>query len=235
MAYAILAGANGHTVAQSSGGAATTTGAIDTTGADLIVVGYGSAAGGYTVADSKSNTWSALTTQTDGATISTRISYCQAPTVGSGHTFTVGAGGWFGTVFVACFSGSAASPFDAETGADSGGSGSTTKAPGSITPAAAGELFIVTTGTNGGAPAYSIDLGFTITDSAGLVGGNSYGGAMAYLINSGSTAQNPTYTQAAANYIPVRMATFKAAAGGGATNWGPWIVGNNWNRIVQGV
>jgi hypothetical protein len=53
VAYTLL----GHTFAQSSGGGAVTTGAVDTSGADLIVVGVSSYDGTLTVTDSKSNTW----------------------------------------------------------------------------------------------------------------------------------------------------------------------------------
>lgn len=213
-AYTLL----GHTFSQSSGCANVTTGSVDTSGADLVVAGLSWGTGAGTITDSKSNTWSALTTQVDGSAVSTRLSYVQGGTVGTGHTFTGNASGQCPFIFVAWFSGSVASPFDAETGADSAGAGATSKQPGAITPAGAGELFVTSTGTNGGAPAYTLSdatCTMAITDSAGLSGGNAYGGGMGYCIHSGTGSINPTWGQAAANYIPVRMAAFKPSGGGG--------------------
>ena len=212
MAYSLL----GHTFAQSSGGGAVTTSAVDTSGADLITVGVSSGSLSLmTVTDSKSNSYTNKTLQTDGATVSNYHAFVQAPTVGGSHTFTVGSAATFPTIFVAWWSGSVSTPFDAESGADTGGVGSTTGAPGSITPAESNELFVVGATTNGSAPAFSIDSGFTITDSVGLSAGNAYGGAFAYKIVSDTSAQNPTWTQAAANFLPRRMAAFKDTAGGG--------------------
>ena len=211
MSYSLL----GHTFAQSSGGGAVTTSDVDTSGANLITVVVSSGSLSLmTVTDSKSNGYTNKTLQTDGATVSNYNAYVQAPTVGTGHNFTVGNVATFPTIFVAWWSGSMSTPFDAESGADTGGLGSTTGAPGSITPAESNELFVIGATTNGMTPAFSIDSGFTITDSIGLSAGNAYGGAFAYKIVSDATEQNPTWTQAAANLLRRRMACVRAVVDG---------------------
>ena len=212
MAYSLL----GHTFNQSADGHTVTTDAVDTSGADFIAVGVSSGSLSLmTVTDSKSNTYTNKTLETDGSSVTNYIAYVQAPTVGTSHTFTVGTVFVFPTIFVAWFSGSAATPFDAENGDNTGGVGSTTGAPGNVTPAESNELFVIGASTNGGAPNFSIDNSFTITDQAGLLGGQAYGGAFAYKMVTDTSTQNPLWTQAAVNFLPRRMACFKAAAGGG--------------------
>src|SRR5690242_7960475 len=74
------------------------TDAVNSTGADLIVLAvsyYGPDGPPSSITDNKSNTWTALTQQ-EGASGGVRMYYCQAPTVGSGHVFTVGI---YGSVF----------------------------------------------------------------------------------------------------------------------------------------
>ncbi len=74
-----VASTNGNTI---------TSGAITTTGANLIVVNVGSySVNPATFGDSKSNIWTALTLQSVTSGVQTRLYYCVNPTVGSGHTF----------------------------------------------------------------------------------------------------------------------------------------------------
>jgi hypothetical protein len=122
-----------------NGSGTTTTPAIDTTGATLLVATcFTSVSGAPTVSDNKGNTWHVLTQYgTGGSTgfVTTAYSYGtgSGPTVGTGHTFTcsnsiqIFSSAWTGTV-------TASDPLDGSTGAvvTSG----TTGTPGSITPAA---------------------------------------------------------------------------------------------------
>lgn len=210
MAYSPIASAI------SAGGAnGSTTGAIDTTGADfiaLVVTSY-VASGAATVSDSKGNTWSARTYYT-GSVVAAQIFYCQAPTVGSGHTFTCSGTSTFSTIAVEAFSGSTASPYDTESGAGNASSASTIQ-PGSITPSENNCLIISGTGWNSSGST-TVDGGFSETGELSPGGGNNFGTVMSYLIQTSAAAANPTVTFSPAyDYAATAIASFKAAAGGG--------------------
>jgi hypothetical protein len=142
------------------------TGAIDTTGANLLVVAISQYAGVETgiVSDNKGNTWAALTTQAMGSVLS-RLYYTASPTVGSGHTFTLG-GTVYGTIAVQAWSGANTVPFNVENGAaTAGGVGGVSLQPGSVTPSQNNSL-VVTTGSfdiGAGAVSFTINLGYAIS------------------------------------------------------------------------
>src|SRR5690606_15188941 len=87
--------------------------AIDSTGGTLLVVTVSSASGAAipSVSDSKSNTYTQLTTRTGGSSRVT-IFYCASPTVGINHTITASGSGLFCSAGFLVFDGSAAIPFD---------------------------------------------------------------------------------------------------------------------------
>lgn len=158
-----------------------TTGSIDTTGANLIVVSiYYYTGSSLTVTDSKSNTWTALTSR--GSTILAKQYYCAGATVGSGHTFTLSGIASYSGIAVAAFSGANASPFDTESGASA-------TQPGSITPAVANELFVTAWGRND-ATTLTINSSFTIAEQTAYAPGDGFSVGLAYKISSG--AENPT-------------------------------------------
>ena len=205
MAWSVLA----HTIATRA-----TTTAIDTTGADLLVVAVSSySTTPVTVSDSKSNTWSPRTEKASGNN-HTRLFFCQGGTVGSAHTFSTNAD--FYDIAVAAFSGSGAIPFDVENGAAAVASALAT---GSITPAVNGELIVSALGetADGGiSRTYSVDSGLTITDQNGAAGGNHNGLGLAYFAQTTAAAINPTWSiTGGANNIAAVIASFKPAAGGG--------------------
>lgn len=199
---AAVGGANGNTTA-----------AVDTTGANLIVlVVTDFAAGpGVTLSDSKGNTWTGLTAQTNSSNNGrVRIYYCFAPTVGSGHTFTVSGTGTFSAVGGAFFSGAVTSPFDQQNGAQNSNTGSTTLQPGSITPTEDNELVIVATNFNENG-SVSIDGGFTEATELAPAGATNFGTMLAYLPQTTATAVNPTltYTYVTGFYSAAAIASFK--------------------------
>jgi hypothetical protein len=200
MAYSVVA----HTI----GGSPTS--GIDTTGADLIVVVEGCTAFG-TFSDSKSNTWTALSDWTaSGDAVLLRCRYCQAPTVGSGHTFS-SSGGLQTTLSVIALSGSVGTPLDQQNFMASQG---TPVQPGSITPGANNEVLITAgAGYVGGSDFTAIDSGFTISDHASF-GTFGVSQGMAYLIQTTATSENPTWTGATFNN-GCGIASFKASGGGG--------------------
>lgn len=189
-----------------------TTGSIDTTGADLIVIVVSAYGGAPTLSDSKGNTWTARTSY--GPIHVCKIYYCASPTVGSGHTFTLTSSTLYPTVNVAAFSGTHATPYDVENGYAEVGAPSTTGQPGSVTPSEDNEVLI--TGTTHASTVSSIGSSFTITDNIAYGAGTNIGGAMAYKIQTSAGAENPTWTYGSAQYFTASIATFKAGGGGAA-------------------
>lgn len=186
-----------------------TSDAIDTTGANLIVL-HVSSADANTVTDSKSNTWTALTSKTSGSGNIGRLYYCVNPTVGSGHTFSVTS--IVPTISVLAFSGvKTSSPFDVENGSSCDSTGSC--ATGSITPSEDNEL-VVTGMSMGGAEFtdYVADSGFTNLTYVPVVGGAHFGGGFAYKIQTTAVAVNPTWSGTSPAWFAVTIASFKAAA-----------------------
>src|SRR5574343_2043522 len=120
-----------------------TTGSIDTSGANLIVLAVGSMSGGSpSISDSKGNSYTPLASADTDDLGRVRLYYCVSPTVGSGHTFTVSGTGIYASLAAAAFSGvNTADAFEAESTNFSNTAG-TSGTPGSITPAADGALIV---------------------------------------------------------------------------------------------
>ena len=210
MAYAYIAGTS--SPAPLSGASGGTTSAIDTTGADLIViaVSWFSAVSPPTVTDSKSNTWTGLTSTSIGSDPAIKLFYCQAPTVGSGHTFTITGTSTYSRVSAQSFSRSSSSPFDVESG--DGVTSGTTVQPGSITPTVSNSLLVSATAWNNwGVTSTSINSGFTETCDAEPVAGLNYGHTQSYIVHT-SGSINPTIT-GSYTYVTAatRIAAFKPA------------------------
>lgn len=207
MSYALVA-----SVANSLGGTGGTTTAIDTTSANLIVIALSFYSSNVpTLSDSKSNTWTALTTQ--GAAPAIRLYYSYAPTVGAGHTFTVSGSGIYATLEVLAFSGAVSAPFDLQSGTSGSG---TTVAPGSVTPSQANEVVVYAAAGDPAATSdwTSVSVGTLQAHLAGLVS-TYYSTAIGYSIQTTATAINPTFTNASSQTASAAaLASFKAAAGG---------------------
>jgi hypothetical protein len=207
-----------------------TTDAIDTTGADLIVlvISQYSVGASDTPSDSKGNTWAGLTVQTSGDA-RVRLFYASAPTAGSGHTFAYSVSNSYATITALAFSGAHASPFDQENGA---GASAASIQPGSVTPTEDNELVVcgLCTGGNQGGDA-TINGGFTLAHRFAY-DGNSMGGAGAYLIQATATAANPTWSWPNSGAAAAAIATFKAAAGGGGGGTLPPIPGGDPTGIL---
>lgn len=185
-----------------------TTAAIDTTGADLIVIELADYDGGApalsVITDSKGNTWLPLTTYKAGGAARSTLFYCRPTSVGSGHTFTATGTNTYPAISVGAFSGSIATPFDLQNGANA--SLSTTISPGSITPSQADELVVVGSAADSGAH-NTIGGGFTILTQA--VTTPSERVSLSYLIQTTAAAANPLITGAAASHRAASIACFK--------------------------
>lgn len=214
MAYAHIASV----AVASPGGTPATTSAIDTTGANLIVISVGDG-GTSTPTDSKGNTWTGLTVRNVGGDLRGRLYYSYAPTVGTGHTFTVPNS--YGAIAVAAFSGAVASPFDVENGAADTDGGGTTQ-PGSVTPSENSEIVITGLGLGGSANTLSINGGFTIAASVDGIHGTQYGAAIAYLIQTTAAAANPTWSYSGGSTaICATIASFKDTPAASAVSLPP--------------
>jgi hypothetical protein len=215
-------------VSATPGLAGGSTAAIDTTGASLLVVSmswyHGGAGPAITVSDSKGNTWTLLTIHFETVTAQ-RFYYTLTPTVGTGHTFTVGAGGTgiYPVILAYAFAGVAS--YQTESGTSSG-SAVSSLASGSVTPSGTGAL--VLTGYSGqSAVTDSVaPSGFTLT-SQPYIGGQNMQGSAAWQVQSPAAAINPTWSfSPSQGSASVGTAVFlPAAAAAVATTqayvWGP--------------
>lgn len=177
-----------------------TSGSIDTTGADLLVLVIGNNnSGAGTVTDSKSNTWYALTTET-----LCTIHYAKNPTVGPGHTITLSAGEVYASVCFAAFSGAnIASPFDQENGAPNDNA-----SPGSITPSV-DNCLVVGGATHSGLSTRTVDGSMTLLDTSPA--GYYTCCQLAYRIQTTKAAINPVWTPTFGACV---IASFKPTIGG---------------------
>jgi hypothetical protein len=195
-------------VAKTSSG---TSAAIDTTGSSLILVVVGNTtAGESSVSDSNGNTWLRLFY---GPVNTGRVWIygCANPTVGSGHTFTVTTAN--PSFCVAAFSGTGDYPFF-KMWTSNGSSGATSIQAGSITPTANGGLVIAALAYRD-TTAVSIDGGFTITDQNPYVGAVAVGSALAYLIQGGAAAANPTWNWTNSAICTALLGAVRPPASGG--------------------
>jgi hypothetical protein len=224
MAYSLVAHVKAGTGA--SGG---TSSAIDTSGADFLIMAYaGTSTQPVTVSDSKSgNTWTPLTSQSVAGGEKALLYYAPNATVGSGHTFTVSGGGIFAGFCVAAFSGSKlASPFDVE---NKNSSTSSSVQTGSVTPSENNELVVVGFAFDPDiASSIAIDSSFVFSDKLAYNAGNSYGAALAYLIQGTAGAVNPTASWTGSANVGAVIATFKASATGS-------VLGSYYYRLLAGI
>jgi len=186
--------------------AATTT-AIDTRAANFIVV-YGSSVTIGTLTDSATNTWTKLTTISNGVgSVESAIYYCANPTKSATHTFTYTLSSGAPSLSVLAFSGVAtASPFDVQNGAIF--NTVTSIATGSVTPSLNNEVVVTGLGAGATAGSYTADSGMTNVGYIPTVGGQGYGTGIAYKIQTTAAAINPTWSGPSGSGT-VAIASFK--------------------------
>ena len=223
MAFSLVS--NVTTTGGANGG---TTAGIDTTGANLITVVVPSYSGtaAPTLSDSKSNTYTGLTEQ---VVIDNRLRmfYVLSPTVGGSHTFTVAGTDSFSSCIVAAWSGAAA--FDQQNGATAAGVSSL--ATGSVTPSENNELLVYGAMINDVGDITAVDIGTLLDHFAGVDSVN-FGCGFGYQIQTTATARNPSFTGSGTFNMNAVIATFTAAAAGGATaGFGP-LIGGQRNRHI---
>jgi hypothetical protein len=194
MAFALVA----HTAAASTNNTSVTTGAIDTTGANLIVLVTSEDVTKTPVpTDSNGNSYTNLTKFGAATSPGVTIWYKLSPIVGAGHTFTntpSGGGNSFPAIAVLAFSGAGSAGVDASQNGSTGTAN--TRQPGSITPSENNEVVIASSGWNGaiGVASAVINGGFNSPPDQVDSGSNNYGAAISYLIQTSAAAANPTWT-----------------------------------------
>lgn len=208
MSFALIA----NVAAGSTDSISVTTAAINTTGADLIVLEVSDYLldSPSTISDSKGNTWTTLTTYDSGQFNRSRLMYVKNPTVGSGHTFTATTTTGYPSIAVQAWSGAhLTSPFDQQNG--SGFFAATSIQPGSITPTENNELVVTGVGSLI-VGAVSVNGGFTISDQVDYSPGVHFAVALAHLVQTTAAAANPTWSWSGAAQGATGIASFKAAA-----------------------
>src|SRR5690348_1646231 len=182
---------------------------LDTTGADFGIA-YGNFQGTITIGDNKGNTWSGLARQTGNAP--SQLWYMQGGTFGTNHQITMSGGTnpTDTTLIAACFSGSQASPFDAQSGSADVFADPSCQPGAGITPAVANELFLCGLSIYNNAATATIDSSFSVIDSNVGSPGVFNSAHLAYRIYSGTTLLNPTWTFSTPVGWSCPMAAFKA-------------------------
>lgn len=202
-----------------------TSSSIDTTGATGLIMGFC----GFqpvnlpTISDNKGNTWTARTLQATGAVHEARAQIfdsMDAPTVGTGHTFSWSYAGYMNAfcAVIAINDSKASGAFDQENGFATNSEVSSVQ-PGSITPSEDNEIVFALGGfpndMNSGTGA--INGGFTIQHQrAYTTAGSHIGGLLAYLIQTTAASANPTITApTGTDPMSAVIASYKSAGGGG--------------------
>lgn len=199
------------TFAYNNDSAQITTSAIDTRGADLIVLGgFGQSV--PTVSDSQSISFTGLTSQQNGVATA-KLFYKASPATNAAHTFKMTNYSQFGGIFAWAFSGvDTTSPLFGQSG--SAGAGVSTIQPGAITPDFADALFItLISHADSASPATpSVDSGFTY-NATQFTAGQHYGGGGGRLVVSGGSgaAVSPVWTNGGSFNSAAVMACFRPA------------------------
>ena len=183
-----------------SGTGSNITPAVDTTGATLLIASVHAGAA-VPLTDSKANVWVGCTARGAAAPY-VQLFYVLTPIVGTGHTFT-SPSAYNPAISVLAFQ-LTTPAIDINTGANA-------TSPGSATPAHPDEVLIAatssdTTGT------FAVTGGFTIAQTEPYVSGVSYGGAIAYLLQTTAAAANPTWSGPAGNASAIASFTGAPAA-----------------------
>lgn len=186
-----------HTKTDATGVPATSA-AIDTTGANLIVVGMtaNGAIPTNAISDSKGNTWVPLTAVSGTARYGLRMFYTLATNVGPGHTFTDSSGISNGSMIVAAFS-SVAGFLSQSSGTSA--AGATSLNAGSLTPPVDHALIVTACGIDDPAGNTMACTGFSVIDTFDVVVGSTYGLSMAYQVQVFAATVNPAWTRSASN------------------------------------
>jgi hypothetical protein len=211
MAWSLIADID----AGSSGGGTFTSGAINTTGATLLiaVVTSFASATAPTLSDSAGNTWASQTAQSSGGLTPGRLQIFwvdnNTPNTSASHTVTLTGAGAFAAVEFAAFSGSGSNPDD-QFSTQSTGTSTPTPSASAITPTLNDSLIIAAlTHSSATSPSVSIDSGMTIIASRAFSSGNHFACYVAWLEQLTVASIDPTWTLGTAQTCAVQVMSFK--------------------------
>lgn len=191
-----------HTAKGSTGAgfpSSVTTSAIDTTGADIIIVSradYSNADVGLN--DSASNTWVKLIDyQPATSLVYIAVYMAVAPITSASHTFTtpIDGNGTFPSIAVAAFTGTKNTAANDQSATASTAAASTLQ-PGSITPSSGSALVY---GVASSASTSTTITGLTLLDDVAYSGSVHVSITHGYIIQNAAAAINPTFNFSLAN------------------------------------
>ena len=156
---------------------------LNTSQATFLVAAVGSYASSAapTITDSKSNTWVRVSPEpVQGANPRLTLFYCSSPTVGTGHTFTLGTGAYM-SFEVAAFGEVGGAGAVLAGAAGTNGVLSSPVTTGTTTPPSNGALIITAVSLD---TQLTLALGgsFSVIDQRPYLGGNWFGSALGYMI-----------------------------------------------------
>ncbi len=204
--------------------ATVTTPAVNTTGATLLVVSTQGFATTSALSDNMGNTWHALPAYgvANGSGF-TQIWYAYNPITSSTQTFTAaGGGGQYPSIDVAAWSGTATSSSVLESYNGNTNTGGDTIQPGARGALNAGDLIITTYTGDASHDSFSVDSGFTISNTESNAN-TAMDGVMAYLLATSTANTNPTWTASGGTKNSSAIAIFKIAGGTGTDTTPPSI------------
>ena len=173
----------------SNGGASA---AINTVGANFLVLAAADDHSGPTVSDSLGNTWTPLTGANPANYLN--IWYAQSPVVGASQTFSVAGSGQYPAFCAMAFSGMVtAGVFESGTWSYSGNSTNTVQ-PAPIAPSSGHNLVITGDGFYCSGQTFAVSSPFSAAIGLNYASGINYGLHMSYLIQSGSASVSPVWT-----------------------------------------
>lgn len=207
---------------QSVDGNGGTTGDIDTSLADFIVLcltWFQNVTPDPTISDSEGNTWSPLT-KLNPDDWSGRIWYAENPNVGANHTFTIAGSLIFWGVGISAWSGmSVSSVFNNQATAARNGSTGTTLQVGPLTADTTETLAITKLGAReDGTVISGIDSSFTVIGTLDK-GATGLGISHAYKIINDTDIVNPTWSFNSSDRLDSEMALFRGSGGGGGSTY----------------
>lgn len=199
-------------VGAGAGANGSTTAAIDTTGAKLIVLSLHGYAATPTaiVLDSKGNTYLPLTFRADlGLQIYQQLFYCINPIVGAGHTFASSGSASFSGVNVQAYSCTKNPVYASLNTTNETLSGNTMNA-GNINSIYRNGLFVtgICVFNTPLTTPFTLDLGYTVTDQQAYSPGANFANSMGYKVQPLKGANNPLWSWFNGNYAVCSHALF---------------------------
>jgi hypothetical protein len=168
-----------------------TTSTMDTTGANGLYIWGAGLNSGITVSDNKGNTWVPTTNfGSPNVTLWYATNGAGTPAVGTGHTFSLSAGGFFSWGVIAAAGMKTSGSLDSWTGNSTSGA---LVQPGTLNPGSGRHLLIGVFSSGASSGSWSgLDSGFTIANQRNFSSGANYEGGAATLIQASGAAVNPT-------------------------------------------